>query len=1294
MAEFADRLRAVLKLVKVDVKPGSKWHPVSSAWLRRAQVHAGLEEAHVEDSREPPGMLDNSDIADPIFPMCLRRSASEGVDFVWVPANAFRGLVKLYGVFEGQDPLEREAITDEATFDTKIEAYPQLCKLYVCSMLSRGEPMSTAPLQGLHRRSSTMAAVKQWALKATTSGPEPIWKEMSADQVRLWSRSQPPEELAEAGMPTTPGPWRLVDPEAALEVVAANDHFTDLLLEKFGKCGWPRGNVVKPGQTGVAAIDTAEAAAAGEPGAAPFDEAAWRAGLGVGSRLDAMDTTGQWYEAEVAAAEGDDLTIRFRAWVGTKFNEHIARGSPCLQPAWSRVRNFRSFLPGDNVQVFVRFGDSSALWADAVVIGTTAAQVKLRLASPEVTESLLLDKDDPHICPPGIHASVRNRPCTPLAATTGRFTPPPAGAAAGRQLVVVDAAAPAAAAESADATPLHPASLSSSSSSSSSSTAMVRHSRYGLVHKVPGIDDGGVEPEAEAEVYTSMAGRYYGGGRSSAAPAAPGVCGLQNLGNTCFMNSMLQCLSNSEPLARYFLDERRWKRDLNFDNPLGFKGGLASAYAKLMRAMWKGGLGSVAPSQVKEVVSRNAPQFRGYQQHDSQELMSYILDGLHEDCNLVLDKKATEKVESDGRPDAVVAAEAWATHEMRNQSAVQTIFGGQLRSHIQCNTCRNVSLTFDPFTSLSVPIPVPDRVKRVCTVVPHGPGMPTRPTFYPRSELTYVEFEQASRSCRSFAVEDPAAGFGSPQAADAAGVRGVDDPAARCEFGWAKVANKLDRHNRVLQFVHPDEPIRNVADEDFIFSFILPGRPVSQWEKDCLPWTEEEELGGAGAAGAPTPASSSSAAAAAAASTKALLAGAGAERSGSAGVPTRVRHPAGALLISLTTELPGAAAAQERSYEFPHVVYLPHVARLEASGGNQEAAFAAPFDADARPSQRAVMGAVWDQVRRHVAPSFVASYSAEAPPYSAFLVPARAEPVSGDTSDHRNKTFTGADFAKVGDEGVIALDPRSDAPIPVGGTECARYILRVRFNASGSGAASTVVVATRGEYGADTQEFRDSYGRRDRKGAGAITLHDCMDAYVQREQLGQDDKWYCPKCKDFVRAYKKFDLFTVGEVLIVQLKRFRFSNVHTSHYWGTSARRDKISELVDFPTENLDLSSFIMGPQPGPHIFDLYAVSEHSGGLGGGHYTATGRNWLNGRWYDFNDSFVRPARSAQDAVNASSYVLFFRRRGGAPLRVPLPRHVQPDGSLNAGDPEVARALADAAALRKELEDEKAAGGSA
>lgn len=85
MADYAGKLRDVLKLIKADVKPGSKWYPVSSSWLRRAQVHAGLEEAHVDDTREAPGKLDNSDVADPIFPMCIRRSAVRAC-IVAVPA--------------------------------------------------------------------------------------------------------------------------------------------------------------------------------------------------------------------------------------------------------------------------------------------------------------------------------------------------------------------------------------------------------------------------------------------------------------------------------------------------------------------------------------------------------------------------------------------------------------------------------------------------------------------------------------------------------------------------------------------------------------------------------------------------------------------------------------------------------------------------------------------------------------------------------------------------------------------------------------------------------------------------------------------------------------------------------------------------------------------------------------------------------------------------------------------------------------------------------------------------------
>lgn len=217
----------------------------------------------------------------------------------------------------------------------------------------------------------------------------------------------------------------------------------------------------------------------------------------------------------------------------------------------------------------------------------------------------------------------------------------------------------------------------------------------------------------------------------------------------------------------------RRPQDLNRTNPLGMKGELAEAFGALMVKLWRGGVSFVSPRAFKAKIGRFAPQFSGYQQHDSQEFLAFLLDGLHEDLNRIKSKPYVEVMkppshqnsawlktrsiqnayfeaqiichktvtvfvncmqnahvffpiisrwqEKDacGRPDAEVVAEAWSNYRLRNDSVIVDHFQGMYKSTLDCPTCAFQSVKFDPFMYLSVPLPQ-SRVRTVEVSAPRG----------------------------------------------------------------------------------------------------------------------------------------------------------------------------------------------------------------------------------------------------------------------------------------------------------------------------------------------------------------------------------------------------------------------------------------------------------------------------------------------------------------------------------------------------------------------------------------------
>lgn len=833
--------------------------------------------------------------------------------------------------------------------------------------------------------------------------------------------------------------------------------------------------------------------------------------------------------------------------------------------------------------------------------------------------------------------------------------------------------------------------------------------------------------------------------------------GLSNLGNTCFMNSTLQCLANTEGIRRYFLSGD-YLNDLNKDNPLGTGGELAINFAKLLGEMW--GVSSqkpkilgnmdysrnyshsshssvVVPRGFKECVGKHAEQFMGYEQHDSQEFATYLLDALHEDTNRVTKKPYIEKPEQgEDEPDDVAAEKAWQLHLQREDSRVLSNFVGQVKSRLECceEGCNRVSTTFDPFMYLSVPIPGSTNKQIKLTFVPLNPnrkGQLMKVTVSKTANITSLLKKVNEKLVELDFCKEPI---------PLEDLR-VADVWNRSVFKWREldddIADISDSDHTVVYQLQPLKEIR-----ELFTSKMQRSSSIMSWDSKCTHrvkldlsttvllnrndhWmdvfaneytrfptntirllnprictTEErvefhktlenflvecyevlsrEESSGMKRAredscdgymsdGMEMDESNS----VDASPPFQDLVDRSAASSAFCNVKTRRDFAVLEFCANKVRQLIFQSLREEQlQYADGLIVQVSIVKGILGHNESRVAPLVIRI-----PSFMTVFE-LRQLLANRLSRSLVVKYSADDLNSSA------DEMSSGEVSEEINETKTGEPSSEAEaalrrprenateknlEQSEMLIMRRAELMYERGAPnrmsrfsynmKCLGVVRRgesVPKLAMASDEAEQASLRMVGQNGAITVHWNESLAAKvfndaeyencewltgssdsgDKPQLERITILDCIQKFCQKEQLEESEMWYCNKCKKHVKAWKQFHLHRTPPYLIIHLKRF---------FFASPRRRDKISDFIDFPLDGLDLTDLVADyDKESEPIYDCYAVSNHIGGLGGGHYTAYILS-DDGSWSYYNDSSVTTNFGKSDVVSPEAYVLYYRRK--------------------------------------------------
>ena len=615
-----------------------------------------------------------------------------------------------------------------------------------------------------------------------------------------------------------------------------------------------------------------------------------------------------------------------------------------------------------------------------------------------------------------------------------------------------------------------------------------------------------------------------------------GLCGGHNLGNTCFMNSSIACLSNCTELTTYFLTGQ-FKDNVNTKNKEGVQGQLAYAWNNLLQEYWNSSSGTGNPSQVKSAVAKKVRKFGGYSQQDSNEFMTEFLSLLSEDLNKTTKKVYRElKEKGENETEIDCAKRFWDLHVQLNDSIITDLFSGLFKSEVHCNKCNFDNITFDPFNTLTLPIPSSHEI------------------YSNWDDIFYIPKYSIRKSCRFVAMNMK----------NNLSLKNIMEELNKIEdfkYKFQKLKYIQVNDQKLVRFVNENEPKKY---KEYIFVF------------DDL--SKEGEK------------------------TKVI--------------------PLYLYLNDSISAFPRLLFLEENMNFGQLKKQIYYFARnyftSPLKGNNVDEELKIYKEQKEEYDEQKL----WDLFDNEYKDIFELGDESKKEDIDKFLndFPFLIT-FKNNKNDEHNTIFDGKNNLEQLKEFDISKD---EDPI----TNLLNKIEKDEY-------CLNLVITKKSSYTVEKVNLNvcEQYKKEMREEKVDFNLDTLLKYFSSKEYLDKGNEWRCSKCNNKVEASKKLSIYYVPRLLIICLSRFSREG---RYGYG------KNNSLIDFPLDNLDMGPYICGPYKENSKYDLFAVSQHYGGTGGGHYTAICKN-IDGNWYNYNDSSCSRS-SPGNVVSSAAYVLFYRRR--------------------------------------------------